>query len=81
MLWASVCRAADVTLQSRIGYTLLSVIPVLGVGAAVWLHDGWFAVIENADNLSVVAAAVQGALIMLSRGAQRRRPGRSASSL
>ena len=65
---------------SRIGYVLLSVVPVLVVGVIVWLHDGWFAVIENADNLSVVAAAVQGALFLLRRGAQRRRLARPVSS-
>jgi hypothetical protein len=58
---------------SRTGYSLLSIIPVLGVGATVCVHDGWYAIIENADNLSVVAGATQAALILLRSKARRRR--------
>ena len=71
--WVSVRRAVDAAALSRIGYILLSVVPVLVVGGIVWLHEEWFAVIENADNLGVIAAAIQAAVIMLRRDARRRR--------
>lgn len=79
-LWSSTLGAVEAVVLSRTGTVVLSVIPVLGVGVTVWLHSGWFAVIENADNLSVVAIAVQGGLLMLRRWARRRRRPGPASS-
>jgi hypothetical protein len=74
------CEVMDTVVLSRLGHAVVSTLPVLGVGATVWLYEGWFAVIENLDNVAVVAAAVQAALIAVRRGARRRRAARSDSS-
>ena len=66
-------RALDAVLLSRVGYLLLSALPVLGIGATVWAEAGWFDIITNLDNFSVVAAATQAVLIPLRRDARRRR--------
>jgi hypothetical protein len=68
-LWVSALKLVDAAVLSRIGYVLLSVVPVIIVGGVVWRHDGWFAIIENADNLAAVAALVQWVLFTLRRHA------------